>query len=95
MAGYVIANITVKDPVAYEGYKKMAAPTVAAGGGEYIVRGGEATQLEGDWQPQRVVVLRFESVQSALRWYESEEYAPARAIRQRASHTQMILVEGN
>jgi uncharacterized protein (DUF1330 family) len=95
MAGYVISNITVKDPGIYEDYKKMAASTVATFGGEYIVRGGEAVQVEGDWQPHRMVVLRFESVQAARKWYDSYEYAPARALRHRASDTQMIIVEGS
>ena len=58
------------------------------------MRGGPAENLEGDWEPKRVVVLRFESVDAAKTWWNSPEYAPAKAMRQRASNGKMIVVEG-
>ena len=50
--------------------------------------------LEGDWQPKRIVVLEFPSIAKAKEWWNSETYRHARGIRQRASHTRMIVVEG-
>jgi uncharacterized protein (DUF1330 family) len=94
MAAYVIVDIEVTDPVGYEEYKKLAAPTVAAYGGRYVVRGGAAETLEGDWIPRRLVVLEFESVADARRWWDSPEYAEARAVRQRTARTNMVVVAG-
>ena len=94
MAAYVIVDIEVTDPVGYEEYKQLAAPTVAAYGGRYIVRGGAAETLEGDWVPHRLVVLEFGSVGQARRWWSSPEYAAARAVRQRTAKTQMVVVNG-
>ncbi len=94
MAAYVIVEIETTDPEAMQAYREAAAPTVAAYGGRYIVRGGAVQALEGGWQPGRVVVLEFESAGRARAWWESEEYRDAKALRQRAGHTRMIIADG-
>lgn len=94
MAGYVIANVDVKDQAGYEEYRKLVPATVAKYGGKYVVRGGAVEKLEGAWQPKRVVVLEFASVEQARRWYTSEEYRPAKAMRQKAAITDVVVVEG-
>jgi uncharacterized protein (DUF1330 family) len=94
MAGYVIVEIDVTDPEGYEAYKGPAAATVEASGGRYLVRGGKTEVLEGDWQPKRLVVLQFDSVEQAKAWWHSEEYGPLKDIRQRTTNTRMIVVEG-
>ncbi len=94
MAAYVIVDIQVTDPVRYEEYKQLAAPTVAAFGGKYVVRGGAADTLEGDWVPGRVVVLEFPTAARAREWWASEEYRRAKQLRHASAETEMILVEG-
>ena len=94
MSAYVIVDIEVIDPGRYEEYKKLAAPTVTAYGGRYVVRGGATETLEGDWVPKRFVVLEFETVEQAKAWWSSPEYAPAKALRQQTANTQMIVAEG-
>lgn len=94
MAAYVVVDIDVTDPVGYEEYKNLAGPAVVACGGKYLARGGATTTLEGDWHPSRLVILQFDSVEQAKRWWESPEYCDAKAIRQRTAHTQMVVVEG-
>jgi uncharacterized protein (DUF1330 family) len=94
MAGYIVLDVVVRDPVAYEQYKQLAGAAVAAYGGRYLVRGGAAEPLEGSWRPSRLVILEFPSVAQAHAWWTSPEYEPARAIRQRCADTEMLLVEG-
>jgi uncharacterized protein (DUF1330 family) len=94
MAAYVIVEIDVLDPVGYEEYKNLAGATVEKYGGKYIVRGGATEVLEGDWQPKRIVVLRFESMQRAKDWLHCEEYREPREMRHRTAETNMILVDG-
>jgi uncharacterized protein (DUF1330 family) len=94
MAAYILVNVNTSQPDEYEEYKKMAQETVAQFGGRYLARGGRLRVLEGQWEPTRIVVLEFESFAKALAWWESEAYAPAKALRQRLSATDMILVEG-
>ena len=94
MAAYVIVNVSTTNPSEYEEYKKMAQEAVARFGGRYIVRGGKMNVLEGSWTPTRVVILEFESFDNAREWWESEAYGPAKALRQRISTTDMVLVDG-
>jgi len=95
MAAFVIVDIRVNDPVRYEEYKRLAAPTVAAFGGRYLVRGGAVETLEGGrWKPGRFVILEFPSVQRAREWWGSELYAPIKKIRHETATSEMILVEG-
>lgn len=94
MAAYVIVDIDVIDPARYEEYKRLAGPTVGLHGGRYIVRGGNVTKLEGDWEPGRLVVLEFPTVEQARMWWSGPDYVPARSIRQGCARTKMIIVEG-
>lgn len=94
MSAYVIVDIEVTDPVEYEQYKGLAPPIVASFGGRYLARGGPAEVLEGEWSPNRLVILEFESAERAKAWLESDEYAAARAMRNRASNSNMVVVDG-
>ena len=94
MSAYIIVEVEIINPEAYEGYKKLTPPSIAAFGGKFIVRGAQTESLEGNWNPQRLVVLEFPSVERAKAWWASEEYAPAKAIRQKNANTKMLVVEG-
>ena len=94
MSAYIIANVEVTDPVQYEDYKKWSSAAMQAHGAEVCVRGGAVEVLEVDWAPQRIVVLKFPSVEAARRFNDSPEYGKARAARQGAAVMRMIVVEG-
>ena len=94
MAAFVIASVFVKDPVRYEDYRRLVTPTLEKFGGRFIVRGGAIDVLEGDWRPGRLVILEFPSAGHARDWWNSPEYAEARAIRQATSDGTLLIVEG-
>ena len=94
MPAYVIAHIDVKDPARYEDYKKMSPVSIQKYGGRFIARGGKTEVLEGNWQPKRLVLLEFPSVERAREWWASEDYRPAKELRQATSSGDMIVVEG-
>ena len=94
MTAYVIADIDVQDQETYREYGALVPDTLKPYGGRFIVRGGATETLEGDWQPRRLVVIEFPSADDARRWHDSPEYAPAMAMRQRASAGNLLLVEG-
>jgi uncharacterized protein (DUF1330 family) len=94
MAAYVIVETDVTDPEPYERYKAAATEAVVAHGGRYLVRGGELDVLEGDWEPSRLVVLRFDDLATARRWYDSEGYRQARRLREGAARLRLVAVQG-
>lgn len=94
MPAYVIVNVTVQDAATYDRYKLLAPPAIAAYGGRYIARGGATEVLEGSWAPKRLVLLEFPDADAARRWWSSEEYREAKAMRQASAGTDMVLVDG-
>ena len=94
MAAYVIVDLTVTDQPTMDEYRKQVPATVARYGGRFLVRGGAHQTVEGDWKPNRVVVLEFPSMEQAKRWYDSEEYREPKAMRLRAGRGNLIMVEG-
>ncbi len=94
MSAYVIVNVTVRDPVRYEEYRRLATPTVGAYDGKYVARGGAVEVKEGGWAPSRLVILEFPTVERAQAWWASPEYAPAKALRQSCADSQLIITEG-
>jgi uncharacterized protein (DUF1330 family) len=93
MKAYVVVDIQIHDPARYEEYKRLAAPSVRAFGGRYLSRGGAVTRMEGDWTPNRFVLLEFPSAARAKEWWSSELYRPIKAIRHATATTDMVLVE--
>ncbi|HEV3222459.1 MAG TPA: DUF1330 domain-containing protein [Puia sp.] len=94
MPAYVIVEVSIYDHREYENYKKLTPAAITAFNGKFIVRGGETITLEGDWKPERIVVLEFPSVEKANEWWHSELYTEAKLIRQRTAKTKMIIVQG-
>ena len=94
MPAYIIVDVTILNPANYEGYKKLTPASLIPYDGKFIARGGATETLEGDWQPGRIVLIEFPSVEKAKLWWNSEEYAPAKALRQANAETKMIVVEG-
>jgi uncharacterized protein (DUF1330 family) len=94
MSAYVIAEIEVADPAAYEEYRKQVPAVIAKYGGKFLVRGGKVEPREGGWTPKRIVVVEFPSLAQAQKFYDSPDYAPLIKLRQKASKGKLILVEG-
>ena len=92
---YVIVDMKVSDPEQYKRYMAAAPAAVKAFGGEYLVRGGRHAVLEGGWQPSRIAMLRFPSLQAAQDFHAAEQYRAARALRAGATEFfNMVVVEG-
>ena len=94
MSGYIIANVQVTDPVQYEEYKKWSTAAMKAHNAEVCVRGGQVQVLEGDWTPERIVILKFPTFEAAKAFYDTPEYLKAREARAGAAIMRMVVVEG-
>jgi uncharacterized protein (DUF1330 family) len=94
MPAYLFAEVEVLDPVAYEEYRKLVPAAIAAHGGRYLARGGTAELLEGQGEPQRLVILEFPDLARLRAFHRSPEYRPLIALRQRAARSRLLAVEG-
>jgi len=94
MSAYLIADVQVTNAEQYDEYKKWSTAAMQAHGAEVCVRGGAITAMEGGWEPQRIVLLKFSSVPAARAFYDSPQYGKAREARAGAAVVRMVVVEG-
>lgn len=90
---YLVAYIRVHDSATYEEFRKMSGPAIAAHGGRVLVRNPEADHREGSLRGT-VIMIEFDDMAAARRFYESDAYTAARGVRERAAETDLLLVEG-
>ena len=94
MSAYAILQINITNKENYKEYLNQVTSIVKKHQGEYIVRGGKSEVVQGEWNYQRTVVVRFPSYNAAVLWYNSEEYAPIKKIREDNSEGNCIIIEG-
>lgn len=94
MAAYVIADFEITNPEGCHAYAQRVGATVDHDGGRYRARGERAEIIEREWHPHRVVVLEFESVEQARRWYSSDDYTAIKAMRHQTAQTRLVVVPG-
>jgi uncharacterized protein (DUF1330 family) len=94
MSAYVIVDIEVTDPAAFGQYGEIAGPIIAKYGGRFLAVGPPVGTLEGEWQPKVITMIEFPSVEDARRWHDAPEYQEPKQLRQRASISHVILVNG-
>jgi uncharacterized protein (DUF1330 family) len=94
MSAYIIADVTVTNEDQMKLYREWSTRAMQEHGAEVLVRGGRMEALEGDWNPQRIVVLKFQDLSAARAYYESETYTQARKVREGAGSIRMLAVEG-
>ncbi len=94
MAGYIIADVEITDAELFAEYQKLVPQTIELFGGRYLARGGDSQVLEGQFSPNRTVIIEFDSMERAREWHDSPEYAPAKEIRFKSANTKVLIVEG-
>jgi uncharacterized protein (DUF1330 family) len=94
MPAYAIATIHVEDPEMMASYSAAVPEIIARHGGRYLVRGGVIEPVEGGWDPGRLVILEFDSVEAARAMFASAEYLEIAALRQNATRSDIVIVDG-
>ncbi len=75
-------------------YVPPIASTLELFGGRVVAASDEPTTLEGSVPPGRTVLLEFPDLDSARRWYASDEYTPLLALRKSISTSSAVLLPG-
>jgi len=94
MAGYVIVNDEISDEAGFAEFRQKVGATVAGHGGRYLVRGGATEVIDGDWAPDRLVVIEFDSVDQAKAWLNSAEFLAIKDLRVSSASASVIVAEG-
>lgn len=96
MAAYILIDrLSVTDREKFDAYREPAKAAVRCFSGRYVLpHGTHIEALEGNWKPNRIVLIEFDDAQQAKRWWDSPEYAEAKAIHQEVTISNIILVDG-
>lgn len=94
MAAYVLADVRRTNIEQAARYSEQSGPCVARHGGRFLARGGSIQILEGHWDPERLVIIEFDTMEAARAWYDSDDYCAIRALREGAGDWQMLVVDG-
>ena len=95
MPAYLIVRANVTDMAQYQQYMKLTPAILEKYGGTYVIRGVEKVILEGPDVPDRIVVVKFDSIEAARRMYNSDEYQAAKKVREGAAEASFIVMEGS
>src|SRR5215470_1978073 len=94
MPAYVVGDIHITDPAAYQAHVPSTLATIARFGGRIIAGGGKIDLLEGGPMPKRIFIIEFPRADAARRWYRSYDYQDALKLRLSASHGRLLVIEG-
>jgi uncharacterized protein (DUF1330 family) len=94
MAAYAIVNVEITDSAGFAEYRKLVPASIAEFGGRFLTRGGVTEVLEGEWIPNRLVILEFPDVATIKEWYHSPEYQKLAELRKRTATSDFVVIEG-
>lgn len=85
-------NVKITDSTKFDTYKKSVSSIVEKFGGKYIVA-GKPKALEGQWNPESLVMIKFPSLEQARKWYNSQDYKTLKAIRHASGEFNAVIME--
>jgi uncharacterized protein (DUF1330 family) len=94
MTAYVIFDVKISDPIRYQEFMTNVKPALEQAGAKYLARGGEHKVYEGDWEPRRIVLIEFPSVDAFESFYNGSTYQGLKAIRDECSSARLVSVVG-
>ena len=93
MTAYALADVKITVPAKFEQYRGQVPDAVEKYGGQYIVRGGPIVKVEVDWEPSRLIIIEFETMNQLKKWYHSKEYSGQIQLRHESSNTNVVFIE--
>ncbi|MEO8232013.1 MAG: DUF1330 domain-containing protein [Ignavibacteriota bacterium] len=102
---FVVLDITVNDTIMYEQYRIEVEPIIKKYGGKYLVRSGgmafdkdpdkKVIPGEGNWNPNRLIIVQWNSMEELQKFINSEEYLKIAELRKNSASTKSVIVKEN
>lgn len=93
MKAFLILDLTITDMANFKTYISRIPEFIAKHGGQYLIKGSVPVTIEGDWQPDRIVVLEFPNKTQAQAFLNDPEAQPLFNIRKENTVSKLILAE--
>ena len=94
MKGYVVIDTEIIDTESYSEYVEKILAVIVAHGGRFLVRTSDIEPLDGGWEPKRLVIIEFDSLEAARGFVGSAEYGAIDEVRRRAAKSRIVVVGG-
>ena len=94
MSAFVIFDVDIRDPARYQDFMNGVKPALEQAGAKYLARGGAHKVYEGDWEPRRIVLLEFPSLEAWEDFYNGPVYQGLKHIRDECSSARLVGVTG-
>ncbi len=94
MAAYVIFDVEIRDMARYQEFMNGVKPALEEAGARYLARGGAHKVHEGDWEPRRIVIIEFPSLDAWEKFYNGPVYQGLKSIRDEVSSARLVSVAG-
>jgi len=94
MSVYMIIEIEVKNAKRYAEYVEKVPEVIVKYGGRYLARGGQIIPLAGNWNPERIILIKFETIEQLRKCFSSKEYREIAPLRGQSAIGRSIVVDG-
>ena len=94
MKAYLVLDFAVHDLAGFRPYIAKAPDYIERHGGKYIVRGVEPKIVEGDWAPERMVIIEFPARENAENFLTDPDFRELAKIRHKTTTSKLVLVDG-
>ncbi len=94
MSAYLVIDMTIHDLERFTQYIRGVPAFIKKHSGKYIVQGVEPTVMEGDWAPERMIIIEFPAREHAIAFLEDPKFQDLVAIRHNTTTSQVVLVDG-
>ncbi|PAV11086.1 hypothetical protein ASJ81_11455 [Methanosarcina spelaei] len=94
MPVYMIIEIKVIDYELYTKYVEKVPEIIKKYGGRYLVRGDKVLPMFGNWNPERIVIIEFETEEQVRNCFNSAEYLKVAPFRENSTITKSVIVNG-
>ncbi len=92
--GYMFIDTEIFDQEVFAEFAVKIVDAMEAHGGRFLVRGGTTEVIDGDWEPNRIVIMEFDSLERAQGFVRSSEYGALQDLRARCMNARTMVVEG-
>jgi uncharacterized protein (DUF1330 family) len=94
MKAYLVLDFSIHDLSGFRPYISAIPAFIDKHGGRYIVRGVEPTVMEGDWRPERMVVIEFPTRENAEAFLRDPDCQELFHVRHKTTTSKLVLVDG-
>ncbi len=94
MTAYLVLDLSINDLQGFLPYAEAIPAFIEKHGGRYIVRGVVPAVMEGDWAPERLVVIEFPSQENARAFLNDPTAQSLFSLRHRTTTSKLVLAEG-